>query len=270
MALFNNLNGTTKFSFYLGGAKSLFLSVVSGRFRFRNNADDAFVNVQVGRILDSGSDDNDAATLMDMRGRVADIQAAFAGSSPSTVVNGTFAFCHTSGGTFTAGRIYYGKGGVWIVMPTIVCQHMTTRTAVIGTVSLDANAIYSYEGSTWVKKGRGMDNGWRCIAVPFAFGSSYPLLSTTLVPANAVVTKSIVNITTGFTAGFGLALTINSTTPITLLDSAVGDLDTDIANQYDNEQVYIPATSGAVRIAKTGSPSVGAGVVYVLFGESES
>lgn len=270
MGLFHNFIGTQKTKFYIGGAKSAFLEFLSSRFRFRNNADTAFLNVSVGNIPTSGSDDNDAVALMDLRGRVADISIDFAGSSPASVVNGSFAFCHTSGGAYTAGRIYFGKSGSWVLMPTNVCSTITTRSAVIGTISLDSNAIYAYEGSSWVKKGRGMDNGWRCIAVPFVFGSAFPLSSTTPIPANAVVTRTIVNITTAFTAGSTLKVEVNSTSPITLMDSSAGDFEVDVAHQYDSDGIAIPATSGAVKVSKTGTMTAGAGVAYVLFGESES
>lgn len=267
---FNNTNGTQKAKFYLGGAKSAFLEFLSNRFRFRNNADDAFLNVSVGNIPLTGSDNNDAVALMDLKGRVADISIAFNGGSPASVVNGSFAFCHTSGGSYTAGYIYYGKSSAWVQMPTNVCTTITTRTAISGTISLDANAIYAYEGSTWVKKGRGADFGWRCIAIPFTFSSSFPLTSTTLVPANSVVTRTIVNITTGFTLGSTLKVEVNSTSPITLMDSSAGDFDSDTANQYDSDGVVTPLTAGAVKVSKTGTMTDGEGVVYVLFGETES
>lgn len=268
--LFNNTNGTQKTRYYLGGAKSAFLEFVSNRFRFRNNADNAYLNVSVGNIALTGSDNNDAVSLMDLRGRVADISMAFSGSSPASVVNGSFAFCHTSGGSYTAGYVYYGKSSAWVQMPTNVCTTITTRTAITGTISLDANAIYTYEGGSWVKKGRGADFGWRCIAIPFDHSSSFPLTSTTLVPANSVVTRTIVDITTGFTSGSTLKVELDLPSPIQLMDSSAGDFDSDTANQYDNDGIVVPLTAGAVKVSKTGTMTAGVGVVYVMFGEVES
>lgn len=269
--LFKNLIGTVKSKFYIGGPKAGFIEFVSDKFRFRNNADDDFLNVRLKNIPNSGSTDFDAVALMDLQGRVADISAGFAGASPPGVVNGTFIFCHTSGGSFTAGRVYYGLNAVWTLMPQIVTSHISTRAAISGSVSLEANAIYAFESGSWVKKGRGIDRGFRCIAVTFNDASTYPVSSTTQVPAGNVVARTVLNITEAFDAGCEFAISIDSTIPITLLNSASDDFDVEEINQYDNDMVAVPATLGAIKIVQSGTtPTTGEATVYVMFGESES
>lgn len=268
--LFKNLIGTVKDRFHIGGPKGGFIKYVTDRFELKKSDDSDYETLRLLNIKASGND-FDAVALMDLRGRVADISISFAGSSPSAVTNGAFAFCHTSGGSFTAGKVYYGLNAVWTLMPNEVTSHISTRSAITGSVSLEANAIYALESGVWVKKGRGIDRGFRCIAVPFTDASTFPVSSSTQIPANNVVNRTIVDIKEGFDSGCLLEIFINSTSPITLLNSDDGDFDVEEVNQYDSDLVVSPATAGAVRIAQTGtSPTSGDAIVYVFFGESES
>ncbi len=93
--------------------------------------------------------------LYELQSRIADIEYSFSGvSAPSPGSNtNSFGLCHTTGGLYTAGEVVYDDGiSLLIVSPTIV-KHLTTRSAISGGISLQANGVYCNQAGTWILKG---------------------------------------------------------------------------------------------------------------------
>jgi hypothetical protein len=275
MGNYHKLTGTTEEIFDLGGPKGVRLKKGTANSKNLIEAkltDDSDFGKLRSKEVSGTTNNNDVTTLQDLKGRVADISIAFAGASAPVVTNGSFAFCHTSGSTYTAGSIYYGKSSAWILVPTDVANVLITRSAVSGTVTLEANSIYQLEGSNWIKKGSQNDRGVRVVRLNFAYNDTFPKIASTQIQNGDLILNSIVDITTAFIGGTSMKLDINGSTPLNLMDEANSDLYKDVINQYEVSKVYQVGTTnvGVPRVTLTGTATAGVGIAYVFFITPES
>lgn len=276
MALFMKLRGIIGDLFQINGPDGPQLKDVSGTIEARNSTDAAYAKV---RVADSpggtGAALNDAINLLQARSRIALIQFSFDGATPPAGGANTnkFGFVHTTGGGYTAGDIVYDNGVSLQVLPADIAAHLTSTSAVTGTISLIANGVYAREGASWILKGDGTPTYTgivKAIEVPYAYTDATKS-STTVIASGARVLRVFNRVDTAF----------DGATPTLLVevDGAVsnqtimGTADSKLkkANTYLVEDVVeIDANeTGPVKLTITPSGStVGAGVVVVEYVDS--
>jgi len=271
MSLYKKIEGIVGSFFKVGGPGAPRIKNNSDVIEFKNTGDTAFITARAGMIPDSGETVDDIANLLALQGRVADLVFSFAGGSPpSPNANpNSFGFCHTAGGAYTAGDVVYDNTVALQDIPSSVVKTVTTRSAISGTISLNANGIYVNQAGTWTLKGDGggSDTGIsKWIAVSYDYQDT-TVSSTTSVPDGAVVTRSINNVTTLLN---GTAPTVQVVVDGTADEEVLATTDSDVtvAHQYENETLHVitSSTEGVVKVTVTpDGSSAGAGIVYVEY-----
>lgn len=274
MALFEKIRGIVGSLFQIGGPDGNQIENGSGYLAARDSAGTGWAKVRAGDVPTSSSDPHDLVNLLNVRGRVALIEFAFDGGSPPTpgVNTSKFGMCHTSGGSYTAGRIYYDTGAALQWIPDEVAAHVTTVSAFTGTVSMIANGFYAREGASWVLKGDVVATGVglvRTIEVPYAYSDDgTPKLSTTAIEDGARVLRCWNKVETPFNAG-------NPTVLVEVHGASADEIimDTDDSKIKHANTYLVPevtpidsTTAGQVRVTvnKDGS-TAGAGRIVVEY-----
>lgn len=270
--IYDNKNGVMGDGFQVGGPSGNMAKNVNDGLAARSSDDDAYVNMSVKPA--SGNSDNHALTWRDHRDGDPLIQFSFDGSSPPSPGDhtGAYGFCHTSGGAYSAGQIYYDTGAAIVTVKVFVGMKIATGSAVTGTVSLNANGIYvAHSGSapfTWTLKGDGapaMSGISRMIKL--AIDTSAEKLSTTAIPAGSTILDVSTDIRTPYD---------NDATIAVIIDGAVSDLtlqstsenDPGVAALYISEPLnpLVDADSeGLVKVTITNAPSTGSGYVLINY-----
>ena len=271
MALFKKIQGIIDGLFQIGGPGGIGIKNNSDVLEVRNAADDAMAVARSAVIPASGSTVNDIVNLLALQGRVADIVFNFDGASPPSagVNTGAFGFCHTAGGAYSAGDVVYDTGSALQKIPAVVVKAVTTRSAVSGTISLNANGYYVNQGGTWTLKGDGTGvsvgiSQW--ITVSYDFEDT-TVSSSTSIPDGAVVTRVSNVVSTLFN---GTAPTLQEIVDGTSDEEILATDDSDLtaANQYESDEIHAitSSTEGVVTLTVTpDSSSAGAGTVYVEY-----
>jgi len=271
MAWYEKLRGIVGDLFQLNGPDGAQLKENSGVIEARDNADAAMALLRGAGIPSTSSTLDDMPDLLDLRGRVADIEFSFDGSSaPSAGTNtDAFGFCHTSGGSYTAGDVVYDNGTSLIVIPSNVATHLTSRTSVSGTISLIGNGLYARQGANWVLKGDGAPSSTgysQVIAVDYDFNDSM-VYSTTTVPDGAIVTRVTNDVQTAFNDNAAtLQVDVDGTSDENIM--ATSDSKLKKANEYSVPQntAITSTTEGVVRLTVSpGTATAGAGQVLVHY-----
>lgn len=271
MGIFSDITGLMSSIFRIGGTSGGNIKFNSSGLEHKNAADDAFITSR-SLPIGSGSTINDNATQIDLRGRVAQIGFSFSGgSAPSAGANtGKFGFCHTSGGSYTAGDVVYDDGSTTLSNFKITYPlHITTTSAITGTISMVANGIYSNDAGTWTLKGDGAGSGTgnvQFIELAIAFGSGN-VDSTTSLPDGARILGVDTVVTTAFDGTAPtVAISANGSTPVTLQGTTGNNLK--VVNQYKTTAITKLGATGAgvIRAAVTpDSSTVGAATIYVWY-----
>jgi hypothetical protein len=273
MANYNDYSGTNKAVFHIGGALNPALKDAGSQvLAVLEHDETTLAELRAAKILESPASETAVPTLLDLKGRSPDIVFSFDGASaPSPGANAqTFGMCHTSGGGFTAGRIYYDSTELTALtlIPEDVGMTITVKTAVTGTKSFDANSVYAWVSScTWGKRGDagGTATGGKTIQIDLINSdtvkqSTYSLVST------EIIEKVIVRISTPFSAGGELNVILDGTNNQTLFDSTGDDGSMQLANQYEINDWYVVTalTAGKITVTLSGSPAAGVCSVFVI------
>lgn len=273
MAWYEKIRGIIGNLFQFDGQDGAQLKNNSGVIEARDNTDANMALLRGSGIPVSGSTLDDLPDLLDMRGRVADIEFSFDGASaPSPGANtDKFGFCHTSGGSYTAGDVVFDNGTALVTMPSNVATHLTSRSAVSGTISLIQNGLYARQGASWTLKGDGtptLQGVELAIAVAYDFNDDgTPVLSSTNVPDGAIVTRATNSVQTAFNdVSATVQVDIDGTSDETVM--ATGDSKPKQANEYSVPQHtdIDSSTTGPVKVTvSAGTSTAGAGEVIVHY-----
>jgi len=275
MAIWKNLLGTAQDLFRLTFTGNGIKNHADG-VEIRLGDDSASANLVVARPQ-GANEDVHAATYLDVKDRVFLIEWAFDGATPPVAGTNTglYGFCHTSGGGYNAGEVYFDDGASLVLQDVYKMQCLTTSLAVTGTVSLLEDGLYQAETGaapfTWTLKGDlvpstiGLD---QTILVPYSFSDMGSTVdSTTNIPAGARVKQATALVTTPFSGGAAptLAISINGAAPINLQLTTDNDLTT--AAQYDaDDLVEVTAGNGGpVRCTLAGTATAGVGVAAITY-----
>lgn len=271
MSLFRNLIGTTKTLFHIGGPSGNLLKNVADGLSVRNSTDASLQNLSVKAA--SGASGDHATSYMDLKDANALISFSFDGASaPSAGSNtGTYGFCHTTGGAYTNGEVYYDTGTELRLIKIAAGSTIASGSAVTGDVSLVANGIYCAHSSsapyTWTLKGDGTNGGTglvKVIEIPIGTSASYS--STSGIADGAEVLWAKLRVTTPYSSGATIGAVVDGTTDLTIISSA--DVDAESADTYfiDIDDGSVTASNeGVVTVNIGGAPAAGAGLVLVGF-----
>ncbi|RLB91779.1 MAG: hypothetical protein DRH10_01045 [Deltaproteobacteria bacterium] len=271
MSVYKNLIGTMKGLFHIGGPSGNVIKNASDGVDIRNAADTAFQNASVAQA--SGVVDEHAINWLDLRDANVLVQFSFdGGSAPAAGTNtGTYGFCHTSGGSYTNGQIYYDDGAALRATKIHVGTRITTGSAITGTVSLNANGVYAAHSSTapfsWTLKGDGMAGGTGIVkTIEIPIDTSATKSSTSSIPDGAEVLRVSTKITTPYDNGATVEVLVDGTSDLTI--QPTDENDPSAANMYvsDVEDGAITSSNeGVVTVNIANTPSTGAGSVVVEF-----
>lgn len=270
LPIIKKLDGTSGSKFLVG---SVNIKDSTGVAEVRN-AGDTDYGVLRAKSIQASNKLNDVATLIDVMDKV--IQFSFDGASAPAAGTNTnkFGFCHTTGGSYTANDVVYDDGDSLIKLPRDVVKLIVTTSAVSGTVSLDANGIYGWNGSAYELKGDGgATDAGKILNVKVAWNFEDSTVdSTASIPSGADVIKTVVYVTTALNGTAPkLNIKVNGSTPLTIL--ADDDFNVGVAKQYTSEEEFSVSSdnAGVVRVTVTPSTSdAGEGYVRVFYTTAHS
>lgn len=271
--MLTNHKGTSQHEWWLANGT---VKVVnnSGVIEVQDSSGEVIVFRSAG-IPDSSPTLEDVAVYHDIQDLAPTMAFSFSGvAAPSAGSNtNTYGFCHTTGTSYTEGKIYYDDGITIYERPHV--RIIVTDSAISGNVSLNANGIYVLDGSTWTLKGDGNSGGGSgasAIKVTFAYDNTTPT-STTTIPDDYDIYKINLVITTPFTGGTSptvAAATDGSSSKSLILTS---DFDITQGEQYGIDDIIELGTNEGGHIDITVTPdgaSAGAGYVYIMYAQASN
>lgn len=272
--VFKNFVGTMKSFFRVGGPTGNGIKNEVDGLGVRNSDDSAYQNVRIKQA--TGSVDEHGVNWRDLRDQTTLMQFAFDGGSPPSPGSNTGAYgiCHTSGGTYSAGQVYYDNGSELVPVKLFVGAMIATGSAVSGTINLVANGVYVAHSASapynWTLKGDGAPQaiGYvRRIRIPIDTSASKT--STTSIPADAQVLEVVTEIENPYDNNAEISVVIDgSVSDMTIQPS--NEINPAVAAIYSSEgqdEMVDSDTEGPVRVDITNSPSSGSGNVIVKYTE---
>ena len=268
--MFRNILGIMYNLFRIGGPTGNGIKAETYGLSIRDSAGSVLKNLGIARAR--AGVDTDAGTYLDIKEKVILIEFSFLGASaPSPGLNtGKYGMCHTTGGLFTAGVIYYDTGVALTAVTSYKGQVIASTSAFSGTVSLVADGVYIATTASapygWTLKGDGApaSTGFtKSIQVPITTASGS--VSTTSIPSGAEITDVILNVTTAYSGGTTIQVNVNGGTPLTVLDTTENDPTVVGIYAKDQDTAVAPANAGVIVVNIGGAPGVGAGRVIVQY-----
>lgn len=270
MSLFDVLTGTINTFFQIGGpAYARLKALLTGQLELRTSDDTAYANFRAAHPLI----DNDVATKLyvDSANGAVLISGQFNGGSalPANTSTRRFLVVTTSGATASIGQLLFDDGsgtGNMVVISALEGRLIVVTQALTGgTATFAADSIYVWDaqGGTWVLSGdvAGYTGAERVIKMTLNNAASQS--SASQIPANATILRTIVLVTTPFSAG--ATLTLGRSGQATLLRSATDSV-LQTAASYRNDEPKSWGASATTVLATIGNaPSVGAAEVYITF-----
>lgn len=152
-------------------------------------------------------------------------------------------------------------GNVGIISAVVGASIVVTTALSGGTDTFTANSEYVWTGTTWLNLAPSVAGAQYTINM--AVGTAASQSSTTIIPANAIITACLLSITTGYTAAATISVGQTGTTALLM---GTGDNDPQIIDEYVNEaQTSWGASPLAVLVTVGNAPSTGVGTVAVTY-----
>lgn len=274
--LFPDIWGTMKGMFHVSGPTGACLSTDPNRYDLMityQNDENEYASHYARNVTESPSllqsDINHLVALLDLQGRCPNIEGGFHGDIfPSTPVTGGFYICHTDGTNANKDEVWYYSGTNWIQIPFTVVRTCTTKAAVSGDLTMNANSVYAYElvGSdwTWVLKGTVSVGGLK-VARLDASGQTNSV-STCSISVGEVVLSVKLIISQAYSSGI-ISVKTNGTNGRYLMNTF--DNRAMYANTYVKEHPEVIGTNENGNFVLDVSQTTGSGscTCYIVFGE---
>jgi hypothetical protein len=159
-----------------------------------------------------------------------------------------------------------GAGNVTVLGPTAGQPIFVTTSLTGGTESFSANTEYIWTGATWANVAPSVAGAVYSIQV--ALGTTGTTTSVTSLPANAVVQRCVLNVTTAYSAGAtieagqtgSLALALGTT------DNTPQSVDTYVVDQVTSWG----ASALPLVVTIGGAPTAGAGTMTIYYSSPSS
>ena len=266
--VWKKLRGSMRNVFGIGNEEDGFnIKNASSVAEIRNAADDAYETIRAAHIAAGGSL-NDLPTLLDLQGRVPNIEFSFDGDTPPAAGtnSGKFGICYEDGTSYNAGNVIYDDGSSRILIPTEVVRTITTSSAVVGVLSLNANGLYAWQGGTWILKGDGAPaQTGHTMAIEVNIGTSATYSSSTAIPDGARVVRTDMIVTTAYTPTTTATVVVNGTADLEILGSSDSKMPKQGQYMNDEEFEITADNEGVVTVAIANTPAAGAGRVVVFY-----
>lgn len=275
MGVFTNFLGTMKSIFHIGGPNGNAVKNELDGVSVRNAGDTDYANARVKAA--SGSVDEHAVNWRDLLDANTLISFSFDGGTPPAAGanTGAYGICHTSGGVYSEGQVYYDDGTQLRPVKLWVGATIVTGSAVVGNLNMIANGVYAAHSASapfsWTLKGDGGagDIGMtKRIRIPIDTAATKT--STTSIPAGSIVYEVETEITTPYDNGAQISVAV---------DGAISDLTIQPADEIDPATAglyhssveggeVIADTEGPVTVTITNTPAAGAGFVNIKYAEN--
>lgn len=210
---------------------------------------------------------NHAATRKFSRERCVKIDFSFDGSSAPAAGANTdkYGLCHTSGGAYTAGVLYFDDG-----TNLVAIAHDDSRLAVnrsgafSGTVSMLDDHLYIYDVTTdtWTAVGPFDESSLGAVKAVKVDATTSTSSSSVSIPSGSVVVKASLDITTSYPVGTTIELGTSTTPSLFMASNKNRPWRTRL---YIVEQMTPITTSAPLTVTIGGSPASGASSSVVLF-----
>jgi hypothetical protein len=268
MSFFSRIAGTLSSFFQIGGPGSPGLNSNGAVLETKNSGNSAYAIHRGATPV--GDNDFTTKAYVDQIARPFIVTAQ---SNAATALIANSATEHyivvSAAGTgaaaaYVAGAILWddgsGSGNVTVIGPTVGQPIFVTAALTGGTFVFSANNEYIWTGTTWSNVAPSVAGVVYCIDFALALATAS---SVTSIPANAIILRSEIKITTAYSAGATIAVGQTGTTG--LLQST-GDNYPQVINEYDAPQrTGWGSSSLPVLATVAGSPTVGAASVTVQY-----
>jgi len=268
MGVFKKLAGVINSFFQIGGPAGPGINANGAALESRNAANNAFAVHRGGFPIA----DNDFTT----KAYVDEIARPFIVTAQANAVSALIAnsgvehyIVVSTPGTgaaaaYIAGTVLWddgsGVGNVVILGPTTGQPIIVTATLVGGTFTFSANAQYVWTGATWLLLAPSLG---QVLTIDFAIGTAASQSSTSVIPANAVVWRSDVTITTPYSGG--ATISVGQTGTAALLQGTADNVPQTVDEYTSDARIAWGGTPFAVLVTVGGAPGAGAGVVSVHY-----
>jgi len=267
MSLFAKLAGSVASFFQIGGTGGPGINANGAALETRTSGNSAFA-VHRGAFPVG---DNDFATKAYVDEAFKPLIVTAQSNAASALIANTgvehYIVVSTAGtgaaAAYVAGSVLWddgsGAGNVVVLGPTTGAEIVVTTALVGGTFTFNANATYVWTGTTWLNLAPSVAGA--VYRVRMAIGTGAAQSSVTSIPANAVISSCMLDITTPYSASATISIGQTGSTSLLM---AIGDNTATVANQYVNlEDVAWGASALAILVTVGGAPAAGAGQVVI-------
>jgi hypothetical protein len=170
-----------------------------------------------------------------------------------------------SAAAYVAGAVLWddgsNTGNVAVIAPVTGGTIIVTTALTGGTFTFTANQQYVWTGATWSNISPTVSGA--LYVIDFTIGTSSSQSSTSYIPANAIVLRADVTITSAYSGG--ATISVGQTGSTSLLLGTGDNIPQTIDEYQSSARVAWGSTQYQVLVTVGGSPSVGAGVVTIQY-----
>jgi hypothetical protein len=263
--VFSKLLGTISSFFQFGGTAGPGINANGSALETKNAGNSAFA-VHRGAVPVGDNDFTTKAYVDKIAAKPLPASLQFNGNSALPSNSGTeqYYVVTTTGTNATIGQILWddgsGTGTVAVIAAVTGNTIVTTAAFTGGTITLAANQMYVWTGSAWLDISPSISGVTYMIRTALALATAS---SATQIPANAIIYDARLDVTTAYSAGTTISLGITGTVALFM---ATGDNTATVLGLYQVMQdASVGASAAALLGTVTGSPSVGAAQMIVLY-----
>lgn len=268
MSLWSKIRGTveTIFQIGLGGPQ---IKNNSGVVEARNAADSAYAIVRGATPV--GNNDLATKTYVDTLASRTIVDAQFDGNNALPANSGTrhFYVVTTTGANASIGQLIFDDGtstGTATVLAAVDGRLIiTTQAFTGGTVSLNAESLYTWDAGTtaWINAGGSSMSGAIRVVRYGVTNANGAQDSASSIPANAIVLRAELNVTTPYSPGATISIGQNGSP--TLLEATTDNLPQTAGIYQVPQETSWGGSALPVRATIAGAPAAGAGFVTVEY-----
>jgi hypothetical protein len=272
--VFSKLLGSVASFFQIGGPTGPGISVSAGALQAQNAAQSAFVTVSAAFPT--------ADAHLTTKAYVDEIARPFIVTAQSNAASALIAnssiehyIVVSAAGSGAAAAYVFGAvlwddgsgvGNVTVLGPTAGQAIFVTTSLTGGTESFSANTEYLWTGSTWANVAPSVAGAVYSIQV--ALGTTGTTTSVTSLPANAVIQRCVLNVTTAYSAGATIEA---GQTGSLALAMGTGDNTPQSVDTYMVDQVTAWGGSALPLVVTiAGGPTAGVGTMTIYYSSPNS